>query len=56
MATRATSAFYSAGFADPIYVDSSQHSRATDAYGIGTSLLVAARAPEPAAVECGRME
>ncbi|EOD29392.1 hypothetical protein EMIHUDRAFT_204047 [Emiliania huxleyi CCMP1516] len=27
MATRATSAFYSAGFADPIYVDSSQHSR-----------------------------
>ena len=56
MATRATSAFYSAGFADPIYVDSSQHSRATDAYGIGTSLLVAARAPEPTAVECGRME
>uniref|UniRef100_A0A7S3WQ21 Protein kinase domain-containing protein n=1 Tax=Emiliania huxleyi TaxID=2903 RepID=A0A7S3WQ21_EMIHU len=41
MATRATSAFYSAGFADPIYVDSSQHSRATDAYGIGISLLMA---------------
>ena len=47
MATNATSAFYSTGFADPNFLDSNQHSAKTDAYGIGISLLMALTGGEP---------